>query len=130
MRTAHWWSDSDWGKTVVLGELPLPPPLHLPQVQFGLAWDRTRSFTMGIRGLRPVGPLSIHWSMGELTWTIGGVRIDRVEPKYTEKNLMTMTCTGFVGFCRLSSGCRDFILKWNATAFSSTLRDLLSAFAL
>jgi len=128
MRTAHWWNDYDWGKIVVLGELTFPPPLRLPQAHLGLAWDRTRSSAMRIRGLRPVGPLSIHWSMDELTWSVGGVGINRVQPKYPEKNLMTMACTGFMRFSRLSSDCRDFILKWNATAFSLTLRGSLSAF--
>jgi hypothetical protein len=101
MRTARWWNDSDWGKTVVLGELPFEPPLLLPQAQLGLAWDRTRSSALRIRGLRPVGPLSIHWSMDELMLSVGGVGINSVEPKYSGKNLMTVACTGFVGLCSL-----------------------------
>ena len=109
MTTARWWNDSDWGKTVVLGELPFPPPLHLPQAQLRLAWDRTRSSAMRVGVLRPVDPLSIDWSMDELTWSVGGVEINSVDSKYSEKNLMTVACTGFVGFSRLSSGCRDFI---------------------
>jgi hypothetical protein len=68
-----------------------------------------------------VGPLYIRWSMDELTWDVGGIDIDRVEPQYLGQNLMTTACAGFVGFYCLSIGCRDFILKWIATALSSTL---------
>jgi hypothetical protein len=128
MRTAHWWNNSDWEKTAVLWDALFPAPLHLPQVQLGLVWDRTRSSAMTIRGLRPVGPLSIHWSLDELTWSADGVGINRFEPKHSEKNLMTVACTAFVGVSRLSSGCRDFVLKWTATAFSSILRGWLIAF--
>ena len=113
---------------MVLGELPFPPPLNLSQPQLGLAWDRTRSSAMRIRGLRHVGPLSIHWSMDELTWRVGGVGINRVEPKYSEKNLMTMACTDFVGFLSSFERLSGFRLEVERDAFSSTLRGSLSAF--
>jgi hypothetical protein len=68
--------------------------------------------------------------MDELTWMSGGVGIDGDEPQYLEQNLMTTACASFVGFSRLSNGCRDFILKWTATALSSSVRGSLSAFVL
>jgi hypothetical protein len=49
--------------------------------------------------------------MDELMWSVGGVGINRDEPKYSEKNLVTMAFTGFVNFSGLSSDCRGFYLE-------------------
>jgi hypothetical protein len=48
---AHWWNDTDRGKTDVLGEKPVTVPLCPPQISYVLSWDRNRTSTVRVQRL-------------------------------------------------------------------------------
>jgi hypothetical protein len=42
----HWWNGTDWGKTEVLRDEPVPAPRYSQQLSHGLAWNWARAYTM------------------------------------------------------------------------------------